>query len=122
MTFDIAAARQNLQARAERKRLEREIRRAQASQAITQAVRQVVTRFPNIWRVYLFGSVTRPAAFRQDSDIDVAIDGLAAADYFPFWRALEEAAPTWVIDVRDLAASSDFAERVRANGTLIYER
>lgn len=122
MTFDIAAARQNLQARAERKRAEREARRTRATLAVTKAVAQVAPRFPKVQRVYLFGSVTRPGAFRLDSDVDVAIEGLGVEEYFPVWRAIEEAAPDWNIDVRDITAPSDFADRVRRTGRLIYER
>lgn len=122
MAIDITAARRNLQARAERERLEREARRAAAERAVTEAVRRVVAGFPTVRRVYLFGSVIRDNAFRVDSDVDVAIEGLGVADYFPIWRAIEEAAPDWMIDVRDITRSSAFADRVRTTGRLIYER
>jgi len=122
MTIDIAAVRRNLQARAEREQLEREARRAAAERAVTEAVRRVVAGFPTVRRVFLFGSVTRPNAFRLDSDVDVAVEGLGVADYFPIWRAIEEAAPEWTIDVRDITQPSTFADRVRTTGKLIYER
>lgn len=120
--IDIAAVRHNLQARAERERAEREARRAVAERAVSEAVQKAVANFPSVKRVFLFGSVTRPNAFRPDSDVDVAIEGLGLADYFPTWRAIEEAAPGWTIDVRDITQPSDFAGRVRATGKLIYER
>lgn len=122
MTIDIAAARRNLQARAEREQREREARRAAAERAVTEAVRRVVAGFPTVRRVFLFGSITRENAFRADSDVDVAIEGLGVADYFPIWRAIEEAAPEWAIDVRDITLPSTFADRVRTTGKLIYER
>ena len=122
MTIDINAARRNLQARAERVQAERETRRATAEHAVTEAVRRVVTDFPSIQRVFLFGSVTRPSGFRADSDVDLAIEGLGVADYFAVWRAIERAAPDWAVDVRDITQPSDFAESVRATGKLIYER
>ena len=121
MTIDIAAARRNLQARAERERAEREARRAAAERAVAEAVRRAVADFPAVRRVYLFGSVTRENAFRADSDVDVAIEGLGGADYFPVWKAIEDAAPEWVIDVRDITQPSDFADRIRERGKLIYE-
>jgi predicted nucleotidyltransferase len=122
MTIDIAAARRNLQARAERERAEREARRAAAERAVTDAARRAIVDVPGVTRVFLFGSVTRENAFRTDSDVDVAIEGLGVADYFPIWKAIEEAAPDWTIDVRDITQPSEFADRVRARGKLIYER
>jgi hypothetical protein len=59
MTVDIAAARRNLQARAERERLKREARRIAAERIVTEAVQRVASGFPTVTRVFLFGSVTR---------------------------------------------------------------
>jgi len=101
---------------------ERGARRAAAERAVTQAVRRVVAAFPSVRRVFLFGSVIRENAFRADSDVDLGIEGLGVEDYFAIWRAIEEAAPDWVIDVRDITQPSLFADRVRAAGKLIYER
>lgn len=122
MTIDINAARRNLEARAERVQAEREARRAAAERAVTEAVQRVVADFPSIQRVFLFGSITRPKGFRADSDVDVGIEGLGVEDYFAVWRAIEKVAPDWLIDVRDITQPSDFAERVRTTGKLIYER
>lgn len=122
MTIDINAARRNLEARAERTRVERETRRTAAERVVTEAVQRVVVDFPSIRRVFLFGSVIRPSGFRADSDVDVGIEGLGVEDYFAVWRAIERAAPDWLIDVRDITQPSDFAERVKATGKLIYER
>ena len=119
---DIAAVRHNFQAREAQRRAEREARRAAAKRAVTEAALKVVANFPSVRRIYLFGSVTRANAFRADSDVDVAVEGLGIADYFPIWRAIEEAALDWAIDVRDITEPSTFAERVRASGKLIYER
>src|ERR1051326_5556088 len=101
MVIDVNAARRNLEARAERVQAERETRRAAAERAVTEAVRRVVADFHSIRRVFLFGSVIRPSGFRADSDVDVGIEGLGAEDYFAVWRAIERAAPDWLIDVRD---------------------
>ncbi|MBM4423470.1 MAG: nucleotidyltransferase domain-containing protein [Chloroflexi bacterium] len=86
------------------------------------AVARVAGGFPAVKRIYLFGSVTRPNAFRADSDVDVAVEGAGAADYFAIWRAIEEAAPGWTIDLRDIGDSLEFTRRVRATGKMIYER
>jgi hypothetical protein len=39
--------------------------------------------------VYLFGSVLQPGRFREDSDVDVAFEGLSDEDYFRAKRYLE---------------------------------
>ncbi len=122
MVINVAAARQNLQARTERERAARETRRAAAEQAVTRAIKHVVVDFPELKRAYLFGSVIRPNAFRSDSDVDVAVEGLNAADYFAVWRSIEAAAPGWTIDLRDMTRAPEFADRVRMTGVLIYER
>jgi len=120
--IDIVAVRRNLEARTERERSEREARRALAELNVSEAVRGVMAKFPSVRRVFLFGSVIRPNAFRLHSDVDVAIEGLGPADYFSIWRAIEEAAPGWAIDLRDITQPSEFAERVQSTGKLIYER
>lgn len=120
--IDIAAVRHNLQARAERERAGRETLRTAAEHIVSEAVQKAIVNFPSVKRVFLFGSVIRPNAFRPDSDVDVAVEGLGVADYFSIWRAIEEAAPGWTIDVRDITQPSEFAERVRATGKTVYER
>jgi len=119
---NIAACRESLLARERKARAEREARRLTALKAARQAVLECVPGYPSVRRAYLFGSVVRPGAFRRDSDVDVAVEGIGVAEYFALWRDLERAASDWTIDLRDVTRTSLFAERVRATGLLIYER
>jgi len=119
---DIAACREAFLARERKARAEREARRLAALEAVRLAILQSVPGHSAVRRAYLFGSVTRPGAFRLDSDVDVAVEGIGVAEYFDLWRDLEQAAPEWTIDLRDVTRPSLFAERVRATGQLIYER
>ncbi|MBN1992335.1 MAG: nucleotidyltransferase domain-containing protein, partial [Anaerolineae bacterium] len=73
-------------------------------------------------RVYLFGSVTRPGAFRPDSDVDIGLEGANMALCFDVWRELERAAPAWRLDVRSLEPEDLFTERVRQKGEVVYEQ
>jgi len=41
-------------------------------------------------RVVLFGSLTHAAWFMPDSDVDLAVEGLAGDDYWRAWRLVEE--------------------------------
>ncbi len=87
------------------------------------AIPVVASRCPAIRRAYIFGSVTRPGAFRADSDIDVAVEGELSADaYFSLWRDLEAALPGWEVDLVELDQDIYFATRVRESGELAYER
>jgi predicted nucleotidyltransferase len=116
----IAVYRRAFEERERRKYAEREHRRQEALRAIRQAVRAVAPSYPAVQRVYLFGSVTRPGAFRPDSDVDVGVEGLDAAAWFDLWRDLEQAATGWTLDVRPLKPGDHFCERVRQRGTMIY--
>jgi len=119
---DIAACREAFLARQQKAWAGRESRRLTALKAVRQAVMECVPSYPSVQRAYLFGSVVRQGAFRVDSDVDVAVEGIGVAEYFDLWRDLEQAAPEWMIDLRDITRPSLFAERVRATGLLIYER
>jgi predicted nucleotidyltransferase len=41
-------------------------------------------------RVVLFGSLAHAAWFMPDSDVDLAVEGLAGDDYWQAWRLVEE--------------------------------
>jgi predicted nucleotidyltransferase len=78
-------------------------------------------RFPDVQRVFLFGSVLHPGRLRSTSDVDVAIEGkLDAQEYFTLWRELERAAPGWLIDLVELGRDLHFAALARERGELIY--
>jgi predicted nucleotidyltransferase len=119
---DLAACRESFRARERKARAEREARRLAALRAVQQAMLDCAPRYPSVRRAYLFGTVVRPGAFRSASDVDVAVEGIGAAEYFELWRDLEQAAPGWTIDLRDMTQASPFADRVWATGMLIYER
>lgn len=121
-SFDVLASARAFVAREARRRAEREARRLTALQAASRAVKAVLANYPAVRRAYLFGSVIRPGAFRRDSDVDIAIEGGSAADYFAIWRRLEEAMPDWVVDVCALQSDPWLTERVRRQGSLVYER
>jgi predicted nucleotidyltransferase len=113
--------------RAFRERLQRaletrEERRRLASQAVQDKAPAILAMYPSVQRAYLFGSVTRPGAFHPASDIDVALEGTTATEYFAVWRDLERALPGWTVDVREITDPSPFASLIRKTGVLIYER
>jgi len=121
---DIAACRAYLQARQRQRDQEQEALRHRIMQVVRTAVPAVLAAFPQVRRAYVFGSVVRPgAALRDDSDIDIAIEGtLSAEEYFALWRELERAIPGWTVEVVELGEDLRFVERVRQTGEVIYER
>lgn len=121
--FDLAASRAYLKSRQEREYRIRERRRQAALRAVRAAARAVLPRFPGVQKAYVFGSAARPGAMRPMSDVDIAVEGnLEAEEYFALWRALERAAGEWEIDLVELDGELRFADRVREEGVLIYER
>jgi len=121
MAIDLQQCRDNFRQRAVTQQAERETLRQQAREHAIAAIAQVIPHYPHITHVYLFGSVTQPGQFRDRSDIDIAVVGTDAAAYFAFWRDLEAACPTWVIDLREIDQPSHFADTVRQTGELVYE-
>jgi predicted nucleotidyltransferase len=69
-------------------------------------------------KVLLFGSAAR-TSFRKAHDIDLAVSGVAAADFFSFYGELmmQISKP---VDVIDLTAGSPFAAVVDQEGVLVY--
>lgn len=56
---------------------------------VREAAAMLKTRF-GTRRVVLFGSLAHAAWFAADSDVDLAVEGLSAQEYWAAWRAVEE--------------------------------
>ena len=120
MPIDIKAARRSFEARLQKEFEGRESARQKALAAARTVIPTIVAKYPAVKSAYLFGSILRPGAFRSDSDVDIAIEGGSAEDYFALWRDLEEALPNWLIDLRDLPPDTRFTQQVYQKGEKIY--
>ena len=73
-----------------------------------------------VTKAIVFGSLVKDR-FDEDSDIDIAVEGLATADYFPALTAVNSEGKRWI----DLKPWEDleprFKERVLATGKAIDE-
>ena len=118
----IANYRRTFHQRAQARFRANEERRRQARQTVLEAIVMIAPRYPNVQRVYLFGSIIRPGAFRLDSDIDLGVEGADMALCFQLWRDLEQAVTEWMLDVRSLEDDDPFSQRVRLKGEVVYER
>ena len=120
--IDILACRENLEAREKQRFVEHEKRRLAAHADVLAGIRQVLRGHPEVVRIYLFGSVIRDGDFHPGSDVDVAVEGTNAEQYFFLWRDLENASPGWFIDLREIYTPSYFSDSVHQRGELVYER
>jgi predicted nucleotidyltransferase len=116
------AYRRTFQRRMKRTLETREARRQGAIQAVRSTAPAVLSAYPSVERAYLFGSITRAGAFHPSSDVDIALEGTTAKEYFAVWRDLERALPDWTLDVREITGHVPFADLIRETGVLIYER
>ncbi len=93
--------------RCERERLLRRVRDAVAALKARFAVRRVV----------LFGSLAHEAWFVSDSDVDLAVEGLDAKDYWRAWRLVEEMIADRPVDLVEIeAADGALARAIRRYG------
>lgn len=60
-----------------------------------------------IRRVILFGSLAHEGWYMPNSDIDLAVEGLAGSDYWEAWRLVEEIINDRSIDLIDLETAGD---------------
>jgi len=67
-----------------------------------EATNMLKTRF-GAKRVILFGSKAQPLFFRLDSDVDIAIEGIAVDDYWEARREVEKIIEDKSIDFIDIA-------------------
>ncbi len=119
---ELQTYRATFRARQQQQYAERETAREVALRAARERIPPLLVRWPSIQRAYLFGSVLRPGAFHQRSDIDIAIEGVPGACYFEVWHVLEAALPEWFIDLRDMEAAPLLADLIQQTGELLYER
>lgn len=82
----------------------------QERQALLRRVRQAAEQLKQqfgVSRVILFGSLAHTAWFVDDSDVDLAVDGLAPADYWKAWQLVEAVVEVRPVDLVDYQTASD---------------
>lgn len=86
------------------------------SEAYKKIIRDISGRY-RAKRVLLFGSSL--SAEKESRDIDIAVEGVSAKDFFSFYGDLMLALSK-PIDVIDLSVSSKFVRIVREEGVPLY--
>lgn len=89
--------------RAAREREERRRRalaeRLQRAEVVARSAAQVLKEQFGATAVILFGSVAHNTGFHADSDIDLAAAGIAPADFWRAWAALDAIDPSFEINL-----------------------
>ncbi len=116
----IKAAREYYYKREARRRAEREKKRLQCLEQVKELVAHYAPRFPEVQRVYLFGSLLKPGRFRSTSDIDLAVDCDSLEVESVFWRTLAYHLHR-DLDIRPLS-NPIIKETVANSGEQVYER
>ncbi len=73
-------------------------------------------------KIYQWGSLLKPANFKDYSDIDIAVEGLTAKEFFAaFGDAMEMTSfPLDLVDINDVAESH--LDSIVKEGKLVYEK
>ena len=77
-------------------------------------VRQVATELKfrfKVKRVILFGSLAHADWFAPDSDVDLAVEGLRAKDYWQAWRLAEEIIEHRPVDLIEIETAKESLRR-----------
>jgi len=75
-------------------------------------VSQVLKKDFGATRVFVFGSLLDRSRYTNDSDIDIAVDGIAHADYWKAWRVVDNYLTDQYVDFIDI---NDLDELFRNN-------
>jgi len=117
--MDISKCAHYLKAKEKRKIWEREKIRRKAMAKLS-LLNKILSNFSQVKKAYIFGSIIKEGKFRENSDIDIALEGKVKEDYFLIWSELEEKLNEGV-DLRILD-SGVTSQIIKKEGKLIYER
>ena len=83
---------------------------------VREAAAALKSRF-SARRVILFGSLAHPSSFVSDSDVDLAVEGLVADDYWKAWGLAEEIINDRPVDLIEVERASESLRRaIRRHG------
>jgi uncharacterized protein len=85
------------------------IERDELLNLVNQAANMLKQKY-NAGKIVLFGSLAHKAWFNENSDVDLAVDGLTSDDYWQAWREVEDIITDRRIDFVDI---SDIADPIK---------
>lgn len=87
---------------------------------IAEGLKEILIKEFRVKKVVLFGSVLEKGCFEEDSDIDIAVEGLPKKDYFSALARLMSEGP-FEIDLKPIEDVSDLFKQRIARGKVLYE-
>lgn len=75
----------------------------------------------SVKKIILFGSILEKGCFKEDSDIDIAVEGLSKDKYFIALGRLMMESP-FDIDLKPVEDVSDLLKKRIAKGKVLYEK
>jgi predicted nucleotidyltransferase len=84
--------------------------REQMLDRVREVASELKSRF-GVDRVILFGSLAHGARFTDDSDIDIAVEGLESDDYWRAWEVAEEMLSDRVVDLVEIESATNSMKR-----------
>ena len=93
--------------------------------AVTDAkiIIDMIIKEYNPVRIYQWGSLLYPSNFRTYSDIDIGVEGINSSEtYFALLGAAQSITKFPVDIVKMEKIEPEYAEDIRTNGRLVYER
>ncbi len=118
--IDIDEAYRHLAAKEEEAARRAEEKRKAALAALRRALAEVAPGFA-VEKIYLYGSLLTPGRWRHGSDVDLAVEGgLGFDEMLCLWCELDRKLP-YEVDLKKLGGLP-FAEKIKREGLVIYER
>lgn len=81
-------------------------RREQLLSRVREAAFQLKSQF-NVRRVILFGSLAGTDWFIPDSDVDLAVEGLTADNFWHAWRIVEDVIGDRLVDLVEIETATE---------------
>ena len=120
--FDYDAAREFIQLKSERKRRESHDLYRKAKKDSEDIIEVIKNNFL-VKRIYQWGSILNPERFDENSDIDIAIEGLDSVEDFFKLYGIALTKTSFPLDLVEIEKVDDLNRNsIIKNGKLIYER
>lgn len=122
MAVDVAAVRDLLRRREQLRQQALDERFATAWRDFRKIVEMLIGKYrPR--RIYQWGSLLRRKYFSEQSDIDIALEGVGGAErFFALYRDAEELT-RFRLDLVELERiEPEYAAAIRQNGVIVYDR
>ncbi len=94
--------------------------RRRGAQAYAQRLANLLATEYEVKKVILFGSALAPGAFRENSDIDLAVEGLSKERFFEAYGTLSWSSP-YDVDLKPIENLTPLIQARVREGSVLYE-